>query len=66
MHGGPGADHWTMLPFRRCADRFTLIFYDDRCNGRSQGAPISSMTWENVTADEGGAVHPALDQRLAL
>ena len=51
MHGGPGADHWTMLPFRRCANQFTLIFYDHRCNGRSQGAPVSSMTWENLTAD---------------
>src|SRR5215218_5371826 len=49
MHGGPGADHTTMLPFRRLADRFTLVFYDHRCNGRSTGAP-SSMTWENLTA----------------
>ena len=38
MHGGPGADHWTLLPFRQLADQFTLIFYDHRCNGRSQGA----------------------------
>jgi pimeloyl-ACP methyl ester carboxylesterase len=51
MHGGPGADHWTLLPFRQLADRFTLIFYDHRCNGRSVGAPVSSMTWENLTAD---------------
>ena len=51
MHGGPGADHWTMLPFRRCADQFSLVFYDHRCNGRSVGAPVSSMTWENLTAD---------------
>src|SRR5512132_4107667 len=51
MHGGPGADHWTMLPFRRLADQFTLIFYDHRCNGRSTGAPVTSMTWENLTAD---------------
>jgi proline iminopeptidase len=51
MHGGPGADHWSLLPFRRCADRFTLVFYDHRCNGRSVGAPVSSMTWENLTAD---------------
>jgi proline iminopeptidase len=51
MHGGPGADHWTLLPFRRIADQFTLIFYDHRCNGRSEGAPVSSMTWENLTAD---------------
>jgi proline iminopeptidase len=51
MHGGPGADHWSMLPFRRCADRFTLVFYDHRCNGRSEGTHVSSMTFENLTAD---------------
>jgi proline iminopeptidase len=51
MHGGPSADHFTMLPFRRCADLFTVILYDHRCNGRSVGAPVSSMTWENLTAD---------------
>lgn len=51
MHGGPGVDHTTMLPFRPCADHFTLVFYDHRCNGRSKGAPTSSMTWENLTAD---------------
>jgi proline iminopeptidase len=51
MHGGPGADHWTLAPFRRLADRFTLVFYDHRCNGRSSGAAVESMTWENLTAD---------------
>jgi pimeloyl-ACP methyl ester carboxylesterase len=51
MHGGPGADHWTLLRFRQLADQFTLIFYDHRCNGRSQGAPVSSMTFDNLTAD---------------
>ena len=51
MHGGPGMDHSTMLPFRPCADHFTLVFYDHRCNGRSEGAAVSSMTWENLTAD---------------
>jgi proline iminopeptidase len=52
MHGGPGADLYTLLPpFRRLADQFTLVFYDHRCNGRSVGAPVESMTWENLTAD---------------
>jgi len=51
MHGGPGADHHSMLPLRPCADQFTLVFYDHRCNGRSEGAAVSSMTWENLTAD---------------
>ncbi len=61
MHGGPGADHWSMLPFRPCADQFTLVFYDHRCNGRSIGAPVSSMTWENLTADA-----DALRERLGF
>jgi proline iminopeptidase len=61
MHGGPGADHWTMLPFRRLADRYTLVFYDHRCNGRSEGAPVTSMTWDNLTADA-----DALRERLGF
>jgi len=52
MHGGPGAcDHHSMLSLRPCADHFTLVFYDHRCNGRSTGADVSTMTWENLTAD---------------
>ena len=51
MHGGPGMDHSSLLPLRPCADQFTLIFYDHRCNGRSEGAEVTSMTWENLTAD---------------
>lgn len=51
MHGGPSADLWTMQSFRQLADRFTLVFYDHRCNGRSIGAPVDSMTWDNLTAD---------------
>jgi proline iminopeptidase len=51
MHGGPGVDHSTMLPFRPCADQFKLVYYDHRCNGRSTGVEISTMTWENLTAD---------------
>jgi proline iminopeptidase len=60
MHGGPGADHWSLLPFRQCADRYTLVFYDHRCNGRST-APVSTMTWENLTADA-----DALRERLGF
>ena len=51
MHGGPSLDHWSLASFRQCADQFTVIFYDHRCNGRSKGAPVSSMTFENLTAD---------------
>ena len=51
MHGGPGLDHSTLSCFLPYADEFTLIFYDHRCNGRSNGADVTSMTWENLTAD---------------
>jgi proline iminopeptidase len=51
MHGGPGVDHTTMLALEPLGDAFTLIFYDHRCNGRSVGAEVSSMTWENLSAD---------------
>jgi proline iminopeptidase len=51
MHGGPGADLYTLMSFKPLADQFTLVFYDHRCNGRSTGAEVSSMTWENLTAD---------------
>src|SRR3990172_2785246 len=61
MHGGPGLDHTILLSFEPCADRFTLIFYDHRCNGRSEGADVTSMTWENLTADA-----EALRQRLGF
>jgi proline iminopeptidase len=51
MHGGPGLDYTTLLPFQPLADQFTLVFYDHRCNGHSEGAEVSSMTFENLTAD---------------
>ena len=51
MHGGPGLDHVSLTPFRGLADRHTIVLYDHRCNGRSTGPPVTSMTWENLTAD---------------
>jgi len=51
MHGGPSADLYTLMAFKPCSDQFTLVFYDHRCNGRSEGADVSTMTMENLTAD---------------
>jgi pimeloyl-ACP methyl ester carboxylesterase len=51
MHGGPGADLYTMMSFKPLSNHFTLVFYDHRCNGRSEGAEVSTMTMENLTAD---------------
>jgi proline iminopeptidase len=60
MHGGPGLDHTTLSSLEALADRFTLVFYDHRCNGRSTGA-AETMTWENLVADA-----DALRQRLGF
>lgn len=57
MHGGPGLDYTTLLPLKPLADQFTLVFYDHRCNGRSDGAEVSSMTFENLTADADALRH---------
>jgi pimeloyl-ACP methyl ester carboxylesterase len=51
MHGGPGADLYTMMSFKPLSKYFTLIFYDHRCNGRSTGADVTTMTMENLIAD---------------
>jgi proline iminopeptidase len=51
MHGGPGLDHVSLTPFREFGDRHTVVSYDHRCNGRSTGAPVQSMTFDNLTAD---------------
>jgi proline iminopeptidase len=51
MHGGPGLDYKSMLALEPLADEFTLVFYDHRCNGRSVGVDVTTMTMENLTAD---------------
>jgi proline iminopeptidase len=51
MHGGPGADLYTLLSLKPLAKHFTLVFYDHRCNGRSEGADLASFTMDNLTAD---------------
>src|SRR5512146_98121 len=61
MHGGPGLDHVSLSPFRKLADQFTVVSYDHRCNGRSVGPAVTSMTWDNLTGDA-----DALRERLGF
>jgi proline iminopeptidase len=51
LHGGPGLDHVSLMPFKALADAHTVVLYDHRCNGRSVGAPVETMTWDNLVAD---------------
>lgn len=50
MHGGPGLDSTTLAPFEKLAERFTIILYDHRANGRSTGE-TASMTFDNLVGD---------------
>jgi proline iminopeptidase len=50
MHGGPGLDHTTLDTLQPLAERFTLILYDHRANGRSTG-PTETMTFDNLVGD---------------
>jgi proline iminopeptidase len=51
MHGGPGIDHSVLLPLQGLGATYKVIYYDHRCNGRSTGANVTSMTWQNLIAD---------------
>lgn len=66
MHGGPGLDHSTLLPLMPLANDHTLLFYDHRCNGRSNGAAVDSMTWENLTTDADALRQASGFERWAL
>ncbi len=61
MHGGPGADHSTLSSLSHLSENFTLIFYDHRCNGRSERTDVSTMTWKNLASDA-----DALRQKLGF
>ena len=52
VHGGPGFDHVHMLPFKELADKYQVIFYDQRTTGKSSGNPDSlSITVDKFVSD---------------
>jgi proline iminopeptidase len=52
IHGGPGFDHIHMLPFKKLADKYQVIFYDQRTTGKSSGNPDSlSITVDKFVSD---------------
>jgi len=52
LHGGPGDAHDTMLQFKDLADKYKLIFYDQRAAGRSTGdEDTASQAIENFVED---------------
>jgi proline iminopeptidase len=52
LHGGPGAHHDYLLPqFLRLADRYRLVFYDQRGGGRSRDTGPGDVSWQLLVQD---------------
>jgi len=52
LHGGPGADHRYMLPqMLHLAERYDLLFYDQRGGGRSKSDVQVPVTWRTHVED---------------
>jgi proline iminopeptidase len=52
LHGGPGLDHTELRPWLDpLAERFRLVYADQRTQGRSERAPQETWTLEQMAAD---------------
>ncbi|MDP9176249.1 MAG: alpha/beta hydrolase [Gemmatimonadota bacterium] len=52
LHGGPGAHHDYMLPqMLHLAERYDVVFYDQRGGGRSKSDTIEPIGWQTHVAD---------------
>ncbi len=52
VHGGPGASHDYLLPqMLELADRYQLVFYDQRGGGQSRSTDPSPVTWRTHVED---------------
>jgi proline iminopeptidase len=57
LHGGPGAHHDYLLPqMLHLAERYNLIFYDQRGGGRSKSASTDAITWQTHVEDMGAVI----------
>jgi len=57
LHGGPGADHCYLLPqMLHLAERYDLLFYDQRGGGRSRTDALTPITWQTHVEDLGALV----------
>ncbi len=57
LHGGPGADHCYLLPqMLHLAEKYELIFYDQRGGGRSKSDARVPITWRTHVEDLGAVV----------
>lgn len=61
LHGGPGLDHHMFGDYLDpLTDRYRMIFVDLRSNGRSDRAPESTWTLEQMSRDVGSLARALL------
>lgn len=56
LHGGPGNDYRYLMSLRALADRYRVVFYDQRGAGLSQRVPASSLSVDDYIAELDGVV----------
>jgi len=67
LHGGPGNDYKYLLSLRVLADRYRVVFYDQRGAGLSQRVPGSALNVDDYLAELDGVVeHYSADAPVLL
>jgi proline iminopeptidase len=67
LHGGPGASHDYLLPqMLDLADRYELIFYDQRGGGQSKTDDRTPVTWRTHVEDLEGIVEELSIEPLSV
>jgi proline iminopeptidase len=65
LHGGLGLDHTSYRGLDALSDRLRLVYFDQRANGRSERAPLDTLTMEQL-ADDAVALAVQLDASPAI
>ncbi len=67
LHDGPGGDYQSLLALKALADRYYVVFYDQRGSGLSARIPAEQLSIENSLKDvEAFVDHFAGDQPVSL